>query len=209
MIKLTLCATVLLLVSGCGSVMSDSELKRGLMTGLDGRSYLQDVESRQTAYQQAETARIAGQQARQMQMTNIFDVNGHKQYLHVGTGSIKGQGFMKQRSGGVVTCAGSLVYLVPDTPFFNEIIEIEKKGKDPKTDQKLDPKYKAFLNKQSQCDAQGNFYFTDLPASKWVVITEVSWSVGYNQQGGVLVKRIAVNDSETNVILTDTDYFGR
>lgn len=152
---------------------------------------------------------ISGCAIRQpVQMQTRFDYASHKAYVQNGTGSVKGQGFLRQQGGGVVTCAGSQVYLMPSTPFFREAVNLLRAGKDPQIGQKLDPAYKVML-KQSQCDAQGNFLFTNLPSGGWFVMTEVKWSVGYNQQGGALLREISINNNETQVLLTDNDFIGR
>lgn len=121
---------------------------------------------------------------------------------------ITGQAFSTQRGGTVVTCAGNAVEMHPATEYFNDIFEIVSNSN-------LRPAYdfsseeQKFL-KTSQCDAQGNFEFRDVPAGKWVITVNVSWDVGFTRynglyyytdmqkQGGYLSKEVTVKDGEVN-----------
>jgi hypothetical protein len=145
-----------------------------------------------------------------MEMKTKFDYEQHKPYTQPGNNSIKGQGFMRQQGGGVVTCAGSAVYLMPKTSFFGEAIDLYRSGRTPQpTEPVLDPAYKAVL-KQSQCDAQGNFSFAQLPDGEWFILTEVRWMVGYAPQGGKLMRQVHVANGENmQVLLTEKDWVGR
>ena len=144
-----------------------------------------------------------------VEMQTKFDYAAHKPYTQLGSNTIKGQGFMRQQGGGVVTCAGSAVYLMPATSFFGEAIDYVRRGNDPQVAAKIDPAYKSML-KQSQCDAQGNFSFTKLPTGAWFVMTEVKWTVGYSGQGGTLMQQVSVANGEVvQVLLTEKDFIGR
>lgn len=133
----------------------------------------------------------------------------HEIFRQSGTGTIKGQGFLRQKGGGTVTCAGSTVSLLPSTPFFKEMLEHLKNGRQIALGEKVNVSYKSIL-KQSQCDAQGNFTFSGLPTATWYVSTMVKWSVGHSQQGGGLLREVSSIDNETiQVLLTDGDLVGR
>lgn len=121
----------------------------------------------------------------------------HDQYRQQGTGVIAGQGFLKQNGGGVVTCAGNQVVMFPATPFFEEIYDNMVAGRRVATEQmgKVDPIYRSII-KQTQCDAQGNFTFTELPSGSWFVITEVRWIVDGYRQGGSLARKISLSDGQ-------------
>jgi hypothetical protein len=93
-------------------------------------------------------------------MTSKFDYDLHKSYVQKGNNTIKGQAFLRQQGGGVVTCAGSEVLLVPDTPYFREMITILKSGKRPAGE--MDPVGKSII-RRSRGDAQGNFIFNEVP----------------------------------------------
>jgi hypothetical protein len=122
----------------------------------------------------------------------------------------QGQGFLRQQGGGVVTCAGSTVLLMPATSFFREFINHYRSGRNPELGGVgVDPGLRAMI-KQSQCDAQGNFAFSSLPDGRWFVVTEVKWTVRYAQQGGALMQELSVANGETaQVLLTEKDWVGR
>jgi hypothetical protein len=144
-----------------------------------------------------------------VEMQTQFDYDQHKPYTLAGNNGIKGQGFLRQQGGGIITCAGSPVYLMPATPFFREIIGHFRAGKNPQLGAQLDPAYKPMI-KQSQCDAQGNFSFAQLPDGAWFVATEVKWIVSSLQQGGALMREVRLSQGETSqVLLTEKDFIGR
>jgi hypothetical protein len=135
-----------------------------------------------------------------------YDASAHTSYQGSGSGSIKGQAFLRQKGGGVVTCAGSPVIVVPATPYFRSVLDTARSGR---TISNVDPAAKS-LAKKGMCDAQGNFMVSGLQPGKWLVTTGVEWSVGYEQQGGGLLKEVDVSsDKETSVLLTDADFYAR
>lgn len=142
-------------------------------------------------------------------MVTIFNEIDHDKYVAPGTGIISGQGFLRQKGGGVVTCAGSKVMMLPATEFFREAIGYLRNRQTIETSPITNPKYKPLM-KTSQCDAQGNFAISDLPSGAWLLMTEVAWNVGYNQQGGALLKEVNSKNGETvRVLLSDDEYIGR
>ena len=101
-----------------------------------------------------------------------FDEVQAQDSLKPGNGRIEGSAFMRQQGGGVVTCAGSRVHLIPDRQYArerlahiygsahlygsSEVTQFQNKGvfgfqPDP-------PSYKT-LQRTTTCDAQGNFVF--------------------------------------------------
>lgn len=103
----------------------------------------------------------------------------------------------------MVTCAGEPVYLVPKSPYFDEVAAIIRSGRKPDmaATQGAD-----VPGRQGQCDAQGSFRFSDLPAAEWYVVTQVRWSIGYANQGGELVEVVKTSEGQTTeVLLTDED----
>lgn len=141
-----------------------------------------------------------------VQMQSTFNPELHKQFLQDGTGSIKGQGFLRQQGGGVVTCAGGPATMFPATQFFKEIVGLMAAGKSPQLQQSIPPNPEnSKMLRESQCDAQGNFTFTGLPAGNWLVLTEVIWVIDHQRQGGVLMREVVVGDGEVQVLLTDNN----
>lgn len=137
-------------------------------------------------------------------MGNVFTVEDHAAYIKAGTGALAGQAFLRQQGGGVVTCAGSQVMLFPATPYFREVLLIMRSGDTPIINRQF-PEM-AVLDRRSQCDAQGNFVFTGLPAGRYIVLTQVQWMVGYHAQGGVVGREVDVPETGTaNALLSDAD----
>ena len=142
-------------------------------------------------------------------MQTKFDYSEHKPYAEVGENNIKGQGFLRQQGGGVVTCAGSEVMMFPATSFFREAVQHLPDGKMPQLKETLDPSFQAII-KKGQCDAQGNFSFAKLPNGAWFVFTEVNWIVANRSQGGTLLQEVGLSNGETlQILLTEKNFIGR
>jgi hypothetical protein len=130
-----------------------------------------------------------------------------ERYNVQGTGRISGQGFLRQVGGGVVTCAGSEVFLMPKMRFTDQLIVAVRSGKTVVPIKSIALKYPLALRKTA-CDAQGNFSFDDLAVGDWFVGTDVTWGVPsrytVQRQGGGLGTYIKVKAGrETKVLLTD------
>jgi hypothetical protein len=137
-------------------------------------------------------------------VTASFNLNDYDNYIKAGDSTIQGQAFLKQNGGGVVTCAGNDVYLMPDTDYFREAVAIVKTKRKPSSGENKE--IVKTLIKKSQCDSQGNFEFNKLPADNWIIVSEVKWKVGYSSQGGALMRNIATEKNSTiKVLLTDND----
>jgi hypothetical protein len=132
-----------------------------------------------------------------------------KPFVGSGSGTVVGQGFLRQQGGGVVTCAAATVYLVPEVPYTRERIGLLLRGQNPEPPAiNVDDRLNA-VRRETICDAQGRFRFNQIPPGDWFAITSVGWIVGGVQQGGGLYKAVAVRPShETEVLMTDRDRFG-
>lgn len=136
-------------------------------------------------------------------MRTAFSAQEHAAWNGSGDSSIEGQAFLRQRGGGVVTCAGQRVLLFPDTPYFQEVVSIASGGGKPATPPGPDA---VAVTRNTMCDAEGRFRFSALPAGSWIVGTEVTWQVGYEPQGGAVVRTVTVASGQTvNVLLSDGD----
>ncbi|OWJ67106.1 hypothetical protein [Inquilinus limosus] len=125
-------------------------------------------------------------------------------YRGSGTGTIEGQGFLRQNGGGVVTCAGSKVWAAPATAYSREMTGIFEAGWSQLTADFVtidNPNqgrlFREGIERETQCDAQGNFVFRNLPAGQWIVSTAVTWQVGYEAQGGYVRQETALADGQT------------
>jgi hypothetical protein len=132
----------------------------------------------------------------------------HAPYRAPGATTITGQGFLRQQGGGVVTCAGSEVFLIPSTDYTREATAISMRG-----DRVVGPGPTAGTTgaRRTQCDAQGKFRFEGVPGGiPWIIMTQVSWRVGYAPQGGALLRAFTPADRGTEeVMLTDQNFVGR
>lgn len=139
-------------------------------------------------------------------MLTHYSAEDHVDFTQSGSASTSGQAFLKQAGGGIVTCAGNEVILMPDTPYFKEMISILQSNNLP--DIKEKGAYAGVSRKQI-CDAQGNFYFDKLPSKKWILMTSVNWVVSYEQQGDILIEYIDLTKEQSKkAILTDSNRIG-
>lgn len=126
-----------------------------------------------------------------------------------GTNTIKGSAVMRQRGGGVVTCAGGVVTLVPATDYAIERMSAIYGGANIITRRHNrtfipDPPEYDTMVKTTHCDAQGFFKFERLADGDFFVITVVAWQVQrYQVEGGALMRRVAVQGGRTaEIVLT-------
>ncbi len=141
-----------------------------------------------------------------VKMTNGFDSASHDKYRANGTAKIDGQAFLKQRGGGVVTCAGNKVALSPDTEYFREYWSIIKRRAKP-IEPEVQPGEQP-VTKRTTCDAQGNFEFTNIAEGDWLLTTHVTWSVGYDRQGAILQRKIQIkHGASEKIFLSEEDRF--
>jgi hypothetical protein len=129
-----------------------------------------------------------------------------------GTNTIEGSALLRQQGGGVVTCGGSEVDLIPASKYASERLTYLYGGPDGGYTSALsmmyykeppppNPEYQRTWRK-TICDAQGKFKFTNLPDGGWYVLSEVRWTVN-TPQGGYIAKFVQVKDGETKeVVLT-------
>jgi hypothetical protein len=131
-----------------------------------------------------------------------FNLADHAQYLQSGLAEIKGT--VAVGSGAKPqSCAGGLVYLLPDTPFFEAKVGSAGSGDSPEDlglqDDKLD-----HVVRRAQCDIAGQFVFDGLPEGHWVVLTTLSLPKGAT--GPALVSRVVTQPGLTiQITLNDTN----
>lgn len=136
-------------------------------------------------------------------MQTPFNAVEYSRYEEAGTGVVTGQAFLRQVGGSVVTCAGSEVLAIPSTAYTTELVNASYvrtrfEFGDPAAQSTI-----GRVTRHGQCDSQGNFSVSGLPAGPWHIVTRVSWQVGYNYQGGVVSKLVNVEEGKTqNIIIT-------
>lgn len=124
-------------------------------------------------------------------------------YRGEGPSSLEGEAFVKTENGEVRNCSGEAVFLAPYTPFDIDVITaflfhidlaLKKAGQ------------AAPYWRESSCDSQGKFEFTDVPIGTWIVITAVRWGnsgrvIGGQAEGGQLAKKITLRPGKNKVSL--------
>ena len=122
--------------------------------------------------------------------------------LESGSGTITGSALIRQRGGGVVTCAGNEVFLIPSTEsgsrelrriFGSEQGYHRRGGGTLGGGTVVMP---PVPNRTTVCDAQGFFTFDDVRAGRWHVMTSVVWTVGDSYEGGALLGTAELGDGE-------------
>ncbi len=118
-----------------------------------------------------------------------------------GAATVRGQAFMRQLGGGVVTCAGEKVQLIPATAYARErITKLYGKPDGGRINlyqgasmKNVPPAYLKYM-RQATCDAEGDFEFTGVANGDYYLATRVVWMVpgSYLAQGGGVAKRITV-----------------
>jgi hypothetical protein len=139
-----------------------------------------------------------------LEIRSPFDAQAAHALLVDGANTIKGNAFMRQQGGGVVTCAGQIVYLVPATAYAVERFQalygsVDRGVNASRVNYKFipDPSEYYNLSRSSRCDSQGNFLFENVANGDFFATTVVSWQAGNSLQGGHLMHRIAVKSGKT------------
>jgi len=147
--------------------------------------------------------------ANTVELTTRFDASQAAYILEQGTGTIKGQAFLKTRGGDLKTAAGNMATLVPVTAYsterFRAIYGDSKVTKLNANFKDTDPRYKDFI-RQVSVDIEGRFTFTNVAAGNYYVTTSVIWEApGYGgylaQQGGALYNNVSVEKGKTVEII--------
>ena len=127
--------------------------------------------------------------------------------LKKGNNTIKGEAFLRQAGGRVVTCAGYEVSLTPVTAYATERIMAlygtAEKGQNILGWQARnynfvpnEPRYFE-LRKTTVCNSTGYFEFKNIKDGSYYLVTSVLWTNGQAWQGGSLMQKVSVKDGET------------
>ena len=128
-----------------------------------------------------------------------------------GTGEVSGSGFMRQTGGGVVSCAGEVVSLLPVNDYTTERVTFiygspagGRGTRNIDTGTPKDPQYVADML-ETECHVDGRFTFEDVPAGNYYAVTVVRWQVtSYVWEGGPVMRPISVLAGETtDVVLSN------
>lgn len=130
-----------------------------------------------------------------------------------GNNTIEGNAFMRQQGGGVVTCAGNEVFLVPVSHYAKErmafLYNHESGGVASYyalMNKKFDKTDESYLadRRTTICNSDGRFTYKGIPDGEYYVGASVYWIVANAHQGGTMVRKIDVKGGgETEVILSN------
>jgi hypothetical protein len=77
-------------------------------------------------------------------------------------------------------------------------------GSEPEPPETAYPSLKSMI-RRTQCDAEGNFSFSEIPDGTWFILTQVN-----ARDGGVLIAELTLSNRRTiPVLLTDKHYVDR
>jgi hypothetical protein len=137
-------------------------------------------------------------------MQTPFEYTEHEHYAQQGENGIKGHGVLNQKVAGAVTCAGNRVLLLPGTSYFREMIDHLVAGSEPDPPKTPQPSLKNMI-KATECDAQGDFSFVQIPDGAWFVLTQVK-----TKTVSVLIQEVKVSNHRTiEVLLSEKDIVGQ
>lgn len=134
-----------------------------------------------------------------------------------GNSKVTGSGFMRQRGGGVVTCAGQEVGLVPATAYATERFTALYGNLDGlvgfnRTQVKFNPDVPEYqrIRKITTCDAQGNFEFDKVGKGDFYLYTTVLWETPSVNifgtpvmlpQGGAITMKVSLGNNENKRVV--------
>lgn len=139
-----------------------------------------------------------------------FDPNEVAFINQSGSNTINGEAFLRQRGGGVVTCAGSEVELLPAGGYarqrMSQIYGSEQGGYvysgNILTGDEADPQY-LLMTRKTTCDSQGNFRFSGVANGDYFVLACVEWQVqAYTSEGGCMMRKVSARGGSQELIMT-------
>jgi hypothetical protein len=144
-------------------------------------------------------------QNRAISLTGSFDENQAKKMLEKGNNSIKGSALIRQQGGGIVTCAGGIVLLMPATGYAKEWA-MNLYGSDVQGYFQTGPVGIDFENvdkrfytsvRHTNCNAAGFFEFKEVADGTFYVFTKINWHAGGAIQGGSIMQSIKTENGQS------------
>lgn len=139
-------------------------------------------------------------------LTTPFDAAKAQEALQAGTNKIAGSALIRQQGGGIVTCAGNEVSLIPVTPYATERMQhlygSDQRGFSTRAI-KFEPDNPEYFAAQKNvaCDSLGLFEFDGVADGEYYVVTAIVWVIGYSPQGGRLMQRVSLSSGETKKVV--------
>lgn len=142
--------------------------------------------------------------ASKVQLNSKFDYAAVAPMLEPGSNSISGSALIRQVGGGIVTCAGYPVYLMPVSEYAREWAKriyksdaggfFMTKGRGI-VFTNLDPSFTKAV-RETKCNAQGFFSFPDVADGNFFVFTKINWYAGDVAQGGSIMKAVSLRGAQ-------------
>lgn len=139
----------------------------------------------------------------QVQVQTPFSVSDFEPYKVKGQGKIYGQAFLKTSGGEMKIGAGDTVSLWPNPPFMKEVISFKDQGDSISNYNTVMVQQIRPYIRESVCDAQGNYEFTDLPPGDYFLEVSVTWLAGNQRSGEMIRKPVTLGEGQVvKVMLT-------
>lgn len=146
---------------------------------------------------------------REVHLKNQFDQAAAERLLAKGSNTVRGSALVRQQGGGVVTCAGLEVSLIPVTDYANERIQTiygsQNGGFADVIRSRVvfvpDSASYLLLRHKTRCDAQGFFKFDNVADGAFYVNTVITWNVGNVPNGGALLRMVRLSGGEIQDIV--------
>jgi hypothetical protein len=141
---------------------------------------------------------------RSVPLNSSFNMSEVEARLKPGPNSVSGSALIRQVGGGVVTCAGGVVYLMPVTAYAREwashIYGSDVGGYRPTQAQgiefsNLNQQFASSV-KSTTCNAQGFFNFQDVADGSYYAFTRLNWRVAGDIQGGSIMQSVTVRGGQ-------------
>ena len=143
-------------------------------------------------------------------MQNSFNEKEASNLMNKGNNTISGQAFLRQLGGGIVTCAGYEVKLIPATKYAEERIRqlyvSNEQGANLYRHYAFTPDEPLYHNliHKTICNKSGNFTFTHVSNGSFFIVAPVIWAAR-TKEGAWLMKKVTVTNNETKeVIVTNS-----
>lgn len=150
------------------------------------------------------------QQRKTVVLKETFDAKEISEKLQqTGRNTIKGSALLRQQGGGVVTCAGGEVSIIPATKYSTErvtaIYNSTESGFNNIYAQQVnfEPTNNEYIKlfRITRCDAQGYFSFNNVKDGDYYVVTTITWNAGNMATGGTMIKKVSVSGGKTTEIV--------
>ena len=143
-----------------------------------------------------------------VRLSRPFDGEHARSQLQDGPNTINGSALIRQAGGGIVTCAGNPVYLMPVTDTAKEwashVYGSWNAGfRNAATQGVMFKNADEFMAtvRTSICDPNGSFKFEHVANGEFFVFTRIVWHVGGEIQGGSVMRAVKVDGTSNPTIV--------